>query len=161
MSKERISIIFDVDAEISKAKGSIGSLTKIFDGIGGNKGNQLRNILSDINAEYQKLADESGRSMNKIGDFSKAEKSTEKLSQLFRKLEKEMGNISKMSDSDLDDLFPPDVAEKIKKASDALKTFNTIMDNSAKSKGVIGKATKEYEDQEKAVKKAAQALKEL
>jgi hypothetical protein len=99
--------------------------------------------------------------MSKIGDFSKAEKSTEKLSQLFRKLEKEMGNISKISDSDLDDLFPSDVAEKIKKASDALKTFNTMMDNSVKSKGAIGKATKEYEDQEKAVKKAAQALKEL
>ncbi len=161
MSKERISVILDIDAEVSKAKGNIGSLTKIFDGIGGNKGNQLRNILSDINVEYQKLADESGRSMSKIGDFSKAEKSTEKLSQLFRKLEKEMGNIGKMSDSDLDDLFPPDVAEKIKKASDALKTFNTMMDNSTKSKGVIGKATKEYEDQEKAVKKAAQALKEL
>jgi hypothetical protein len=52
MSKERISVILDVDAEVSKAKINIGSLTKIFDGIGGNKGNQLRNILSDINAEY-------------------------------------------------------------------------------------------------------------
>ena len=44
-SKERIGIILDVDAEVSKAKGNISSLSKIFDGIGGSKGNQLRNIL--------------------------------------------------------------------------------------------------------------------
>jgi hypothetical protein len=57
MSKERIGIILDVDAEISKAKGNISSLTKLFDGVGGSKGNQLRDLLSDISAEYDKLAD--------------------------------------------------------------------------------------------------------
>ena len=30
-NKERIGIILDVDAEISKAKGNISSLSKIFD----------------------------------------------------------------------------------------------------------------------------------
>jgi hypothetical protein len=78
-SKERISVILDVDAEVSKAKGNIGSLTKVFSGIGGNKGNQLRDILIDINSEYSKLSDESGRAVSKLGDFSKAEKSISKV----------------------------------------------------------------------------------
>jgi hypothetical protein len=35
MSNKRIGIILDVDAEVSKAKGNIGSLSKVFEGIGG------------------------------------------------------------------------------------------------------------------------------
>lgn len=161
MSNKRIGIILDVDAEVSKAKGNIGSLSKVFDGIGGKQGNQLRDILADINTEYSKLADESGKAMSKIGDFSKAEKALQKLDQLFGKLEKELGNIDKMSDSDLSKLFPPEVADRIKKASEAIKTYNTYVEESSKTKGAIGQATKQYEDQEKAVRKAAQALKEL
>ena len=161
MSSKRIGIILDVDAEVSKAKGNIGSLSKVFDGIGGKQGNQLRSILADINTEYSKLADESGKAMSKIGDFSKAEKALQKLDQLFGKLEKELGSIDKMSDGDLSKLFPPEVADRIKKASEAIKTYNTYVEESSKIKGAIGQATKQYEDQEKAVRKAAQALKEL
>ena len=79
MSSKKIGVILDVDAEVSKAKSNISSLGKIFDGIGGSKGNQLRDILADINTEYSKLADESGKTMSKMGDFSKAEKSLQKL----------------------------------------------------------------------------------
>ena len=161
MSKERIGIILDVDAEISKAKGNISSLTKLFDGVGGSKGNQLRDLLSDISAEYDKLADQSGKTMSKVGDFTKAEKSSERLNQLFRKLEKGLGDISKASGKDASKFFPSDVADKVQKASDAIKTYNTILDNSGKKKGAIGQATKEFNEQEKAVRKAAQALQDL
>ena len=161
MSKERIGIILDIDAEVSKAKGNISSLTKIFDGVGGNKGNQLRNILVDIGKEYEKLGDESGKTMTKLGDFSKAEKATQKLSSLFGKLEKEIGNIGKMSAKDLANLFPEDIANKVAKASDAIKTFNTILENSGKGKGAISQATKDYEAQERAVRKAAEAVEDL
>ena len=74
-SIERVSVILDVDAQVSKATSNIGSIGKMFDGFGGKKGSQLRDILQDINTEYQKLADESGKAMSKLGDFSKAEKS--------------------------------------------------------------------------------------
>ena len=160
-SKERIGVILNVDAEVSKAKGNIESLSKIFDGVGGNKGNQLRNILADIGKEYEKLADESGKTMTKIGDFSKAERSTSKLNQLFGKLGKEIGNIGKMSAKELANLFPEDIANKVGKASEAIKTFNTILENSGKGKGAISQATKEYEAQEKAVRKAIQAVEDL
>ena len=160
-SKERIGIILDVDAEVSKAKGNISSLSKIFDGVGGSKGNQLRDLLSDISAEYEKLANESGKTMSKVGDFTKAEKSSERLSQLLRRLEKEIGNIGKSSKGDLSKFFPPEVADRVKKASDAVKTYNTILENSSKKKGAIGAAADEYEKQEKAARKAAEALKDL
>ena len=160
-SKERIGIILDVDAEVSKAKGNISSLSKIFDGIGGSKGNQLRNILSDISAEYEKLANESGKTMSKVGDFTKAEKSSERLEQLLRRLNKEITSISRSSKSDLSKFFPPEVADRVKKASDAVKTYNTILDNSSKKKGAIGAAADEYEKQERAARKAAEALKDL
>lgn len=160
-SKERIGIILDVDAEVSKAKGNISSLSKIFDGVGGSKGNQLRDLLSDISAEYEKLANESGKTMSKVGDFTKAEKSSERLSQLLRRLDKEVGNIGKSSKSDLSKFFPPEVANRVKKASDAVKTYNTILENSNKKKGVIGAAADEYEKQERAARKAAEALKDL
>lgn len=160
-SKERIGIILDVDAEVSKAKGNIGSLTKIFEGVGGNKGNQLRDLLSDISAEYEKLANESGKTISKVGDFTKAEKSSERLSQLLRRLDKEVVNIGKSSKSDLSKFFPPEVADRVKKASDAVKTYNTILENSSKKKGAIGAAADEYEKQERAARKAAEALKDL
>jgi hypothetical protein len=134
---ERIGVILDIDAEVSKAKVKTESLTKIFDNVGGNKGNQLRNILIDIGKEYEKLADESGKTMTKLGDFSKAERSTSKLNQLFGKLEKEISNIGKMSTKDLANLFPEDIANKVTKASDAIKTFNTVLENSGKGKGAI------------------------
>ena len=160
-NKERIGIILDVDAEISKAKGNISSLSKIFDNIGGSKGNQLRNILSDISEEYEKLANESGKTMSKVGDFTKAEKSSGRLEQLLRRLNKEVTGISKSSKSDLGKFFPPEVADRIKKASDAVKTYNTILDDSNKKKGAIGAAASDYEKQERAVRKAAEALKDL
>lgn len=160
-SKERIGIILDVDAEVSKAKVNISSLSKIFDGVGGSKGNQLRDLLSDISAEYEKLANESGKTMSKVGDFTKAEKSSERLSQLLRRLDKEVGNIGKSSKSDLSKFFPAEVADRVKKASDAVKTYNTILDNSSKKKGAIGAAADEYEKQERAARKAAEALKDL
>jgi hypothetical protein len=43
-----------------------------------------------------------------------------------------------MSDSDLSKLFPPEVADRIKKASDAIKTYNTYIEESSKTKGAIG-----------------------
>jgi uncharacterized protein YukE len=143
-NKERIGIILDVDAEVSKAKGNISSLSKIFDGVGGSKGNQLRDLLSDISAEYEKLANESGKTMSKVGDFTKAEKSSERLSQLLRRLDKEIGGISRSSKGDLSKFFPPEVADRVKKASDAVKTYNTILENSSKKKGAIGAAADEY-----------------
>lgn len=161
MADERIKVILDVDAEVSKAKGNISSLSKIFDGVGGSKGNQLRELLSDISAEYEKITNESGKKINKVGDFTKAEKSSERLDQLLRRLDKEIGNISKSSKSDLSKFFPTDIADKVKKASDAIKTYNSILENSGKKKGAIGTATNEYEKQEKAIKKAAEALKDL
>ena len=160
-NEERIGVILDIDAVVSKAKAKTESLTKIFDNVGGNKGNQLRNILVDIGKEYEKLGDESGKTMTKLGDFSKAEKATQKLSSLFGKLEKEVGNIGKMSAKDLANLFPEDIANKVTKASDAIKTFNTVLENSGKGKGAISQATKDYEAQEKAVRKAAEAVEDL
>jgi hypothetical protein len=49
-----------------------------------------------------------------------------------------------MSDKDLEKLFPTDVANKIEKASQAIKTFNSLINESSKAKGPIGQATKEY-----------------
>jgi hypothetical protein len=46
MADERIKVILDVDAEVSKARSNISNLTKVFDNIGGTKGGQLREILS-------------------------------------------------------------------------------------------------------------------
>lgn len=160
-NKEKIGVTLNIDAETSKAKVSIESLSKAFDGVGGGKGNQLRNILADIGKEYEKLADESGKTMTKLGDFSKAEKSTQKLGSLFGKLTKEISNIGKMSTKELANLFPEDVANKVGKASEAIKTFNTILENSGKGKGAISQATKEYDAQEKAVRKAIQAVEDL
>ena len=136
-NKEKIGVTLDVGAEVSKAKSSIESLSKVFDGVGGGKGNQLRNILADIGKEYEKLADESGRTMTKLGDFSTAEKSTLKLNRLFEKLGKEITNIGKMSAKELANLFPEDVANRVDKVSEAIKTFNTILENSGKGKGAI------------------------
>ena len=160
-SKERIGIILDVDAEVSKAKGNISSLSKIFDGIGGSKGNQLRNILSDISAEYDKLADQSGKTMNKIGDFTKVEKSSERLSQLLRRLDKEISNINRTSDSDLSKFFPAEIAERIKKTNEAIKIYNTSLKNSEKSKGAIGQATSAFQEQIKVVEQLQSEIEQL
>ena len=160
-SIERVSVILDVDAQVSKATSNISSIGKMFDGFGGKKGSQLRDILQDINTEYQKLADESGKAMNKLGDFSKAEKSMQKVNQLFGKLGKELENIDKMSDEDLSKLFPPEVVERIKAASDAMKTYNDYMADSEKAKGAIGQVKKQLEDQEKVLKRNIETLKEL
>jgi hypothetical protein len=136
-NEERIGVILDIDAVVSKAKTKTESLTKIFDNVGGNKGNQLRNILIDIGKEYEKLADESGKTMTKLGDFSTAEKSTLKLNHLFGKLGKEIGNIGKMSAKELANLFPEDIANKVSKTSEAIKTFNSVLSESGKGKGAI------------------------
>lgn len=160
-NKERIGIILDVDAEVSKAKGNISSLSKIFDGIGGSKGNQLRNILSDISAEYDKLADQSGKTMNKIGDFTKVEKSSERLSQLLRRLDKEISNINRTSDSDLSRFFPAEIAERIKKTNEAIKIYNTSLKNSEKSKGAIGQATSAFQEQIKVVEQLQSEIEQL
>ena len=62
----------------------------------------------------------------------------------FRKLEKGLGDISKATGKDASKFFPSDVADKVQKASDAIKTYNTILENSGKKKGTIGAVAEEY-----------------
>jgi hypothetical protein len=51
--------------------------------------------------------------MGKVGDFSKAEKSSEKLNSLFKKLGSELNNIGKSSGKELEKLFPAEIANRI------------------------------------------------
>jgi hypothetical protein len=56
-NQHKIGVILDVDAQVSKAEGSIENLKKSFEGIGGTKGNRLKDLLLDIGDQYDKLSD--------------------------------------------------------------------------------------------------------
>ena len=161
MADERIKVILDIDAEVSKARSNISNLTKVFDNIGGTKGGQLREILSQIGTEYDKLAEQSGKAMGKVGDFSKAEKSSEKLNSLFKKLGSELNNIGKSSGKELEKLFPDEIANRIQKANEAIKTYNSSMKKSESGKGAINQATQAYQKQIDVVNKLEQEIRQL
>lgn len=158
---QRVRAILELDADISKAKGSISQLSQVFSNMGGGKSSGLLNTLGQIEKEIDKLASKSGTSVTKIGDFSSAETSTEKISNLIKKLSNDINSLGKASGKDLEKLFPPSVAANVKKASDAVQTYQNIMKKSQSSTGAIGKATNEYNKQSDIVKKLTNNIQEL
>lgn len=158
---QRVRAVLELDADISKARGSISQLSQVFSSMGGGKSSGLLNTLGQIEKEIDKLASKSGTSATKIGDFSSAETSTEKISNLIKKLANDINSLGNASGKDLEKLFPPSIAANVKKASDAVQTYQSIMKKSQGSTGAIGKATNEYNKQSDIVKKLTNNIQEL
>lgn len=159
MSSNNIQIKLQLEADITKARTSINELAQTFSNIGGLKGDGLIKILNQIDKELDKLASKSGPSMKKVGDFSSAEKSVERIDSLLKTLRTDIEAISKAGGKDLEKMFPSQIADNIKKASNAIKTYNSQIDS--KKNIAIKEATKAYNDQINKVKSLAQDLREL
>lgn len=158
---EEIRGTIQLDANISNARKGIEQLAQTFQSMGGEKGNSFLNTLTQIEKEIDKLENKSGSSVTKIGDFTPAEKSTEKISLLLKKLQKDMGDVDALSKSGKMKLFPPDVANNIKNAADAIKVYTNSMKASDSKSGAIGKATAEYNKQTREVENLSQKMEEL
>lgn len=131
MAGQKFTLTFDANLEVSKMKTALSDVQKSLNGL------QLpQNITKNLQSTFQKLSQEvqnfevqAGKDITSKTDFSKLEKSADRINNLFETLKIQLKDIGNLSNKELQKLLPDDVSKNINDANNALKTYNTTLKN--------------------------------
>ena len=160
MAGQKFTLTFDANLEVSKMKGSLGEIQKSLNGL------QLpQNVTKGLQGTFQKLSEEirnfevqAGKDITGKADFSKLEKSADKVNSLFEKLRIQLKDLGNLSNKDLEKLLPDSVAKNINDANKALKTYEGTLKS---IQGTIDDANNKIADQQSKIKSYQAAIQQL
>ena len=145
MAGQNFTLTFDAKLNVSQMKGALNEINNALKGL-----KLPQNLTKDLQETFTKLSTEVknfetalGKDITGKADFSRLEKSADKVVELFNKLKSQMKDIAGLSESQLQKLFPESVTKNIQNAKNALVQYQ----NSLKS------ATKDVDDARAAVEK--------
>lgn len=124
-NKQVINITFDASMDINQVKSAINIIEKGFSGIKlpQNLFNKLTSDLQDLKNELDNFSTLSSN-MKNLSDIGKSEKSLEKITILYQKLQKE---ISEIKGIDINKLIPNNVVKKINQATNAFESYQSAI----------------------------------
>ena len=112
--------------DASDIKGALSEIQKSFNNLnmptGASKG--LTSVFSKLSEEIKNFEALTSKDVTSKADFSKIEKSAEKIGTLFSKLNVELNDLSSKTGKDLFKLLPESTAGNISKATKALGEYN-------------------------------------
>lgn len=118
-----ININFDASMDISQIQAAVSSIEKSFNSIKLPQG-----ISSRLVSDLQKLQDELNNfsnlssDMKNLGDVDKSEKSLEKITSLYKRLQQE---ISEVKGLDINKLLPNSILQRITRVNDAFESYQS------------------------------------
>ena len=160
MAGQRFTLTFDANLEVSKMKGALGEIQKSLNGL------QLpQNVTKGLQNTFQKLSEEirnfevqAGKDITGKTDFSKLEKSADKINGLFEKLKIQIKDLGNLSSKDLEKLLPESVTKNINAANNALKTYNNTLKT---IQGTIDGVNSKITEQQNKLKSYQAAIQQL
>ena len=161
VKKEVFNLTIDVDAEIKNARAAAESLQKSFSKI--NLSDSIRNNLnktfSNLEKELTNFETMTNKPFKNMGDVQKAEKSFEKITDLFDQLKVTAKNVQGM---DLEKILPKDFVRQLDKVKDLYKTVTKeAIDAGREQQKAANNAKKAIADQNKELKELQKTQKEL
>ena len=129
MAGQKFTLTFDANLEVSKMKTALSDVQKSLNGL------QLpQNITKNLQSTFQKLSQEVqnfevqvGKDITSKADFSKLEKSADRINNLFETLKVQLKDIGNLSNKELQKLLPENASKNINDARNALKTYDTTL----------------------------------
>ena len=160
MAGQKFTLTFDANLEVSKMKTALNDVQKSLNGL------QLpQNITKNLQSTFQKLTQEvqnfevqAGKDITSKADFSKLEKSADRINNLFGTLKVQLKDIGNLSNKELQKLLPDDVSKNISDANNALKTYNTTLKN---IQGTIDSTSTKITEQQNKLKSYQAAINQL
>ena len=140
---QKFEIIFDASMNVGQIRGSVNEIQKSLSSISlpQNLTTKFSTIIGNLSKELDNFERLAQRGFETKGDFSQFEKSGKKVLDLFDDLKYSVSSLTKMSDKDLEKLFPKELSSNIKEAKSALTEY-----------------TRAAAEQEKEIKKQQQTI---
>ena len=151
MAGQKFNLTFDATLNVSQMKGAVNEIQRSLNSLnlpqGITKG--LTGTLKKLSTEIQNFEILSSKDITGKTDFSKIEKSAEKINSLFSRLKIDLKDIGSRTGKDLEKLFPETVGNNIEKANNALTKYiqsqKDLGDDITKQKQKIAELTKSIE----------------
>ena len=150
MNKNQQTIVFNIEAEISRVKQAAKEMEKSFSNLNLSQSMQksLDKIFSKLNEEIKNFEIQSSKGFSSLADTSKAEKNINNIVTLFENLKIQ---IKDLNNSDLKKILPSQNIENLKTYKKILQDIEKLQskDNSTeikKASNEVNKQKKAYED---------------
>lgn len=160
MSAERAKVIVDVEANVNQINTALKSvqdnLSKLNLPPAAEKG--FNKLFSKLGAEITSFREKSGSALTSQQDVNKFVKNWERIVDLYRQLGLQVKNLDALSNNQKLTLIPGDSAEKFKKITAALKTYEQQI---SQTNSQIKKQTTNLNEAQKKVDKYTNTLNEL
>lgn len=142
---QKFEIIFDASMDVNKIRNAVGEIQKSLSALSlpQNLTDKFTSTINNLSRELDNFERLSSKGFEVKADFSKFEKSGEKILDLFNRLKYDVKSLG-ASDEDLEKLFPKSLADNIKFAKNALTEYNNATKNSSSA---IAKTNKNLEVQ--------------
>lgn len=119
------TIKFNFEGDISNLRGSIGQIEQKMQNIKlpkvAEKG--INSDLQKLKTELSKLESKTKGGIIKLDDTSSIQRSGERIKELYTSLINKVKDLGNVSDKELKNLFPPEIAQKIDKARAAMDKY--------------------------------------
>lgn len=149
---QKFEIIFDASMNVGQIRGSVNEIQKSLSSISlpQNLTTKFSTIIGNLSKELDNFERLAQRGFETKGDFSQFEKSGKKVLDLFDDLKYSVSSLTKMSDKDLEKLFPKELSSNIKEAKSALTEYTRA---AAEQEKEIKKQQRTIENFEKSLAK--------
>ena len=125
MANQKFTLTFDANLNVNQMKGALNLVQSEL-----NKLSLPQNFTRNFDSIFNKLSEElrnfsilAGKDITSKTDFSKLEKSAEKITTLFENLKLQIKDIGKLSNDDLEKLLPSNIIKNIQSATKALENY--------------------------------------
>lgn len=160
MNTGRAKVVVDVEANVNQINNALKSVQNNLSNLNlppsVEKG--FNKLFSNLEAEITNFRERAGQALTSQQDINKFVKSWERITDLYRQLGLQVKNLDVLSDSQKLTLIPGDSAEKFKKITAALKTYEQQMNQ---TNSEIKKQTTSLNEAYKKVDRYSNKLNEL
>ena len=135
---QKFEIIFDASMNVGQIRGSVNEIQESLSAISlpQNLTTKFSSIIGNLSKELDNFEKLAQRGFETKGDFSQFEKSGKKVLDLFDDLKYSISSLTKMSDKDLEKLFPKELSSNIKEAKSALTEYNRAVAEQEKENAI-------------------------
>ena len=134
-NNQKFTLTFDAQLNVNQMKSALSQIQSTLNGL-----HLPQNISQGLQGTFNKLSGEVrnfevliGKDITSKADFTKLEKSATKITDLFNDLRIQISDLGKLSGDELNKLFPSELINKIKKATEAVQTYENKAKTSAKN----------------------------
>ena len=135
MAGQKFNLTFDATLNVSQMKGALGQIQSALNGLHlpQNVTKGLQGTFDKLQKEIQEFEVAVSKDITGKADFNKIVTQANKISDAFEKLKIQVKDLSGLSGKDLERLFPTQVSQNIKDATNAIKKYSDALDSAKNS----------------------------